>query len=139
MSEHLSAPLNQNDAVIDNAVPEDFPIPVAVLDMLDEGPASSGEEIDVRRNAIENVQKAYAGRFEACQDLVLRLCTLIVERGEASALPAARHRLLERYRSALAAAKWTSEEEATWIAQRIAFLLKWDKVPLFRHPWRRYS
>lgn len=134
-SECLSGQEGMQPAAL-HAVPEDFPVPAEILDMMGEERFGPAAESEAHRIAVEYYATAYTGRFKACQELSFQLCTLIVARGEALLLPVAQRGVLERYRNGLVRTKWTSEDEAGWIVKQMAQMLNWSPVSLAAHPRR---
>lgn len=125
MKNPSTPPAQGADCDTDGTVPADFPVPDEVLDLIDEASAMSDPGLAAQELAAGHCHDAYLGRFEACRDLALRLCTLVDDSGQACVPAPDRLRILERYRHALASSGWTSPEEACWVTHRMALWLGW--------------
>lgn len=116
------------EADIDGGVPDDFPIPDALLDLIDE---DEDEALSNEALAAWRFHSACVDRFQACRDLAMQLSGHLRASGQLTASPLTQNHILARYRTALAGSGWTTPEEAYWVMHRVALLLGWNTPTMF--------
>jgi hypothetical protein len=125
MKTYTTPPASAADADIDGNVPDDFPVPDELLDLIDEDDEAmeSGFDPGVLDKRFHS---AYLDRYRTCRDLAVRLSEHIRQGGQLPATSLMQSHILERYRTSLANSGWTAPEEAYWVMHRVALLLGWD-------------
>jgi len=135
MKSLMTPPAIAADAEMDACVPDDFPVPDELLDLIDEDELLPENGLD-HSILNERFHSAYVGRYLACRELAVRLSDHILHSGQASAEPRVQHHILERYRTSLSRSEWTAPEEAYWVMHRVALLLGWHNPSM---PVRRVA